>query len=386
LQGIDPSLFFDDAGRAYIQGSWRDGVLAETVCTIRQFEVKIDTGKRLSETVEIWKGFAGNVDAEGPHIYKKDGYYFLITAEAGTFEHHMICVARSTNIWGPYEPYENNPILTAFGKETLIQNTGHGELFKDRHGFWWCVCLGVRNNGGRYPLGRETFLAPVTWPKDGWPAIKNPTASFHREQDAVPSASESVFPTLKVGPRVDFVYIRDPNFEDYHFSNDNRKITLTPRNPTLSTQIGTTSFVWKRLRSLNSAAKVTLNIDEEARGKSIHALLSLYKDDIRHADIYYHFSKSNVCFSKELKLKGELVIIQKALVSPSAVTFRVGAEPQQYKFEYREKEEQEWKCLGSMDTVEMTGLDFTGPIFGVFASTRDAGAGPPVVFNDFEII
>jgi beta-xylosidase len=117
FKGIDTSLFFDDDDRAYIQGSWREGLLTETICTIRQFEVDIGTGKALSETKELWKGFSGKNDAEGPHIYKKDGYYFLVTAECGTFEHHAISVARSMDIWGPYESYAENPILT--GQQSL---------------------------------------------------------------------------------------------------------------------------------------------------------------------------------------------------------------------------------------------------------------------------
>lgn len=112
FKGIDTSVFFDSDDRAYIQGSWREGPLTETVCTIRQFEVEIGTGKALSETKELWKGFSGKKDAEGPHLYKKDGFYFSVTAECGTFEHHAISVARSADIWGLYESYEKNPILT----------------------------------------------------------------------------------------------------------------------------------------------------------------------------------------------------------------------------------------------------------------------------------
>ncbi|KAF4629182.1 hypothetical protein G7Y89_g8965 [Cudoniella acicularis] len=134
FQRIDPSLFFDEDGPAYIQGSWRAGPVYDPQCTIRQLEIDIKTGTPLSETKEIWEGFAGKDDAEGPHIYKKDGYYFLIAAEAGTFEHHMITVARSRGIWGPYESYEKNPILTAFDKDMEVQHTGHGDIFQGGNG------------------------------------------------------------------------------------------------------------------------------------------------------------------------------------------------------------------------------------------------------------
>jgi beta-xylosidase len=134
FHGIDPSIFFDDDDRVYIQGSWRAGPLHEPQCTIRQVEINIATGEYLSEIKELWIGFSGKSDVEGPHIYKKDEYYYLLTAEDGTFETHLIAVARSTNIWGPYESYEKNPLLTAAGTKEYIQNTGHGDLFQDRDG------------------------------------------------------------------------------------------------------------------------------------------------------------------------------------------------------------------------------------------------------------
>ena len=166
FKGIDPRLFFDDDGRVHVQGSWREGALHERLCSIRQFEIDVETGKALSDTREIWDGWAKG-DTEGPHVYKKAGYYFLLVAEAGTFEHHLIAIARSRSIWGPYKSYEKNPILTADGMDEYVQNTGHGDLFQDHDGEWLITVLGVRNEDGRFPLGRETFLAPISWPTGG---------------------------------------------------------------------------------------------------------------------------------------------------------------------------------------------------------------------------
>jgi beta-xylosidase len=386
FRGIDPSIFFDEDDRAYIQGSWRDGTLKETVCTIKQFEVDIATGASLSEPKELWKGFAGKKDAEGPHIYKKDGYYYLITAEAGTFEHHMICAARSTSLWGPYESYEKNPILTAFGTDGIVQNTGHGDLFQDESGAWWLTCLGVRNDGGRYPLGRETFLTAVSWPKDGWPAIDLPTLEFQRNQVAPESSGGSEFPQLKGRARVDDVYIRDPQLEDYAFSSDSRTISITPRVPTLSVQRGTTSFVGKRQRGLNSTATVTLQL-QDRKDQTTKAGLALYKEDCRHVEIYYDYSTCEVGFHKEHKILRMDVLTQKALSPPSprSVAFRIRATGHKYDFDFRGGDEQDWTLLGSVDAKEMTGCDFSGPILGIFASTIETETTSPVIFEDFDI-
>jgi beta-xylosidase len=310
-----------------------------------------------------------------------------VTAEAGTFEHHMITVARSKDIWGPYESYEKNPILTALGTKEYVQNTGHGDLLQDQSGAWWLTCLGIRNDNGRYPLGRETFLTPVSWPKDGWPTVENATISFQREGVVATSSSDVELTQLKNLPRIDYLYIRDPNLEDYHFSTDDRRITITPSNSTLSAQLGTSSFVGKRQRALNCSAVVSLDIslNMKASGKSIQTGLALYKEDCRHTEIYYDFSKSAVCFRKELKMKGDAVVSQIPLVAMRNISFRIRAEPSRYEFEYRVGEGQSWTLLESMDTLEMTGLDFTGPILGIFASCKDVEDAIPIVFEDFEI-
>lgn len=231
FHGIDPSLFFDDDGRVYIQGSWREGNLMNTECSIRQFEVDIATGKPLSETKLLWDGFA-----------EKDGYYYLTAAESGTFEHHMITAARSKDIWGPYESCGNNPVLTAFGTKEYIQNTGHGDIFQGPYGDWWAVCLGIRNEDGRYPLGRETFLTPVSWPRDGWPEIEHPRMSFPRNSvTSSPPDNQAFKPSSRLP--VDFLHIRNPRTENYIFSSTTSEITLIPQKTTLSTPTGATTFV-----------------------------------------------------------------------------------------------------------------------------------------------
>ena len=140
--GIDPSIFFDDDGKVYMQGSSSPGPMTK----IHMFEVDLQTGKKLSEEKEIWGG-TGGVYPEGPHLYKRDSWYYLMISEGGTHEDHMITVARSKNVWGPYESFEQNPVLTARGTKENIQYTGHGDMVQDQEGQWWGVCLGVRVAG-----------------------------------------------------------------------------------------------------------------------------------------------------------------------------------------------------------------------------------------------
>lgn len=168
--GIDPSLFFDDDGTVYFlsTGNRQDGT-----CMIQMCEVDPFSGKQLTPSIEISLGCGGKFP-EGPHIYKRDGYYYLMLAEGGTEYGHMETIQRATTPYGPYEPCPHNPILThRDDSRGEIFCTGHGDLVEDQNGNWWMVCLGTRCLHGAYAplmqhhLGRETFLAPVMWDKDG---------------------------------------------------------------------------------------------------------------------------------------------------------------------------------------------------------------------------
>lgn len=158
---IDPDLFWDDDGKVYAatQG-------------IRLQEIDLETGE-LGEPVEIWNG-TGGVWPEGPHFYKRDGWYYLLIAEGGTATDHAITIARAKDIEGPYEAYEGNPILTNRGTDEWFQTVGHGDLFQDEDGNWWGMCLATRSGPEyeHYPMGREAVLFNVTWEEGEWPVLE----------------------------------------------------------------------------------------------------------------------------------------------------------------------------------------------------------------------
>lgn len=169
--GIDPSLFWDDDGRCYFCGTGHDESINGQGIVF--FEVDPLTGAILSEKKFISHGSGGKCP-EGPHIYKKDGWYYLMLAEGGTEYGHMETIARSRCIDGPYEFSPHGPLLTCSGYrgEGIIQCTGHADIVDDPAGNWWVVALGVRRLGLRaHILGRETYLAPIVWGEDGWPRM-----------------------------------------------------------------------------------------------------------------------------------------------------------------------------------------------------------------------
>ncbi|KAI3318014.1 glycoside hydrolase family 43 protein [Xylariaceae sp. AK1471] len=159
---IDPDLFWDDDGKAYVA----------TQSVVLQ-EINLETGELSQPPISLWNG-TGGVWPEGPHLYKKDGYYYLMIAEGGTATNHSITIARSRNLKGPYEAYENNPILTNRGTNEYFQTVGHGDLFQDTQGNWWGIALATRSGPEWevYPMGRETVVFPVTWDTGEWPVLQ----------------------------------------------------------------------------------------------------------------------------------------------------------------------------------------------------------------------
>ena len=180
VDGIDPSLFFDDDGKAYLlhNGPPEGAPLYDghRAIWIHEFDpVKLQAGPAkvlVNGGVDISKK---PVWIEGPHLYRIKGWYYLMAAEGGTERNHSEVIFRAKSPWGPYEPYKNNPILTQRDlpedRPNPVTNSGHADLIQMKDGSWWAVFLASRPyEGFRYNTGRETFLLPVTW-KDGWPVI-----------------------------------------------------------------------------------------------------------------------------------------------------------------------------------------------------------------------
>lgn len=165
--GIDPSIYIE-GNKGYIHyASWND-----ERSVVKQFEIDLETFKT-GESKELTFGSGGR-DPEAPHIYKKNGVYYLIMAEGGTREGHMVTMFYSNSVWGPFIPYENNPILTHRNfSNHPFQNIGHADLIKTKNDLWYMVLLGIRPKGMmRHNMGRETFIKKISW--DGfWPEISS---------------------------------------------------------------------------------------------------------------------------------------------------------------------------------------------------------------------
>lgn len=173
--GIDPSLFFDEDGRCYYIGTHPNpaGCQYDGDWYIWVQELDLAAMKLVGEVHNVWNGAMRGVHwPEGPHLYKKGEYYYILHAEGGTGPEHAVSVCRSRNVFGPYENNFCNPIFTHrhLGSAYPIQYVGHTDLVETSRGDWYMVMLAVRPLKGYTTLGRETFLARVIWEKD-WPVV-----------------------------------------------------------------------------------------------------------------------------------------------------------------------------------------------------------------------
>ncbi|QUL53153.1 glycoside hydrolase family 43 protein [Paenibacillus tritici] len=171
--GFDPSLFHDEDGRKWLVNMlWdhRTGNNSFAGIVLQEYS---PAEKRLTgPVIPIYKG-TGLKLTEGPHLYRKDGWYYLITAEGGTQYNHAVTVARSKQIEGPYETAPDNPLLTSAGnRELALQKAGHASLVETQTREWYMVHLCGRPVKDNYcNLGRETAIQRVTFTADGWLAL-----------------------------------------------------------------------------------------------------------------------------------------------------------------------------------------------------------------------
>jgi alpha-N-arabinofuranosidase len=314
-QGIDPSLYFEN-GKCYMVSNPNDHI---TLC-----EINPNTGEQLTLSQSIWQGTGGRYP-EGPHIYKKDGYYYLLISEGGTEYGHSLTIARSKNIYGPYEGNPNNPILCNQRRITQscqIQGTGHGDFVQSPDGKWWVVFLAFRTYGGNYHhLGRETFLAPVEWKTGEWPIVnKNGTIT---SSDFIKSSS---------GKDTTSIFIQNPDSTKYkQLKNGWRlyagKSSLTENNrPT---------FVGERQTDANMSIFYSVSLHNSKSGDE--AGLTAYQINDGHYDIAVINNNGKKAIKYRLQIKSvvkEGIVENIKIANARDIKLRLRSDNSKYYLEY----------------------------------------------------
>jgi alpha-N-arabinofuranosidase len=414
VDGIDPSIFFDDDGRVWITNNGPPDRAplypGHRAIWIQEYDpgarrmvgprtVLVDGGVDITKH-PIW--------IEGPHLFKVHGLYYLIAAEGGTEENHSEVVFRSRSVRGPYEPYADNPILTqrhlAPDRPHPITSTGHADLLELPDAGWWAVFLGTRPYRDHlFNTGRETFLMPVRW-LDGWPVITSGDETvpwLHRRPDlpadpdaAIRAGNFTVREEFdSAGLPLDWNVIRTPRQRWYDLGDPPGWLTLRARPVPLGSP-GQPSFVARRQQHAHATASTSMRYDPERPGD--RAGMAAFYDD---GHFYLLAVTRTADGSPQVRLErraarsvaapagvgadgavaGSEVVAQAPIPEPAAdrIRLRIDARGALYDFSYAIGGG-DWVPLarnvdGTVLSTRVAG-GFVGVFFGLYAYAGDAAA------------
>ena len=388
--GIDPSLFVDDDGAAWLMNNAAPAgpVLYEghRAIWIRRFDLKtlktsgpammiVDGGVDISQK-PIW--------AEGPHIFKRDGRYYLITAEGGTAINHSQVVYRGDSPEGPWTAYPR-PILTQRDLEPLrrypVTSAGHADIVETQNGEWWATFLATRPYGDDlYNTGRETFLLPVHW-RDGWPVITAPgqgIAPVVRHPDlprekapATPTSGNFVLREEFDGKTLAPYWMtpRVPKSAWHRLRAGT--LELTPRGPRIGEKLQP-SFIARRQQHLAMTASTSLRFDAGRPGDK--AGLAVYQDDAH----YYFIGIVNDDGRRVLRVERRAsakdsvdgAVLASVPFTDAAAQVQIRARGGRYEFSYRTGQGGWTPLLSDADgTILSTKVagGFVGAMIGLYA-------------------
>lgn len=372
--GIDPSLLFDSDGRVYFVSNGSDDSGEGGVV---QCEINIETGEKLSASRCIWKGSGGRY-LESPHVYSINGQYYLMAAEGGTEYGHMITYARSSSVWGPFENYPENPVLTNRNKAPeIIQGIGHGELIQDKNGEWHILSLGFRQIHMWMPyhhLGREVFLTPVKFDGNGWfSAGTNGTTDGEYEIEGDFEQYEKRLYTFEnTDWNTDWCYLRHPHFENYELSGSKAVLHGTDID---ICQVDSPTFIGIRQRDFNMELSADISLDAGEGG------LTVYMCENEHYDIAVRKVENG--YEAVLKLNiGNIRHEQACVTIPAGkAALIIRSESQTYNFYVKTEAEEIYLGYGLSKYLssEVSG-GFTGVVLGLYAQ-----GGNTAEFENFYI-
>lgn len=381
VAGIDPDLFFDDDGRVYTIGS---------TFTLHEFDPT--SGRLLSEGRRIWASTGGRY-AEGPHIYKKDGWYYLMAAEGGTEEAHSETIARSNDIWGPYYSHPANPILAhanAAGQQNPIQGVGHADMVRAHDGSWWMVFHGYRtvtSGGVHHTLGRETCLAPVSWPRNGWPQVNgNGTVTVEMRVPTLPLQPFTGGPS-RVGfdDRLDLEwnYVQYPVPGRYSLDARPGYLRLTGSAATLGEGDRSPTFVGRRLQHTYSASTTRIEFDPATEDEEAGMVLL---NNGTHFDLLIKRSGARRVLVSRLRFGSIIHESDEVVLASGPVDLRIEGTGSTFSFLYAQGDgrfEKVQEVSARYLSSETVG-GFTGTYVGLYATGNGQPSATNVDFDWFE--
>lgn len=382
--GIDPSLFFDADGTAWIV--YNDAPPGEPryeghrALWLQQFDpvkMQVMPGRTLlvdggvdPSTNPIW--------AEGPHIYKVGEWYFLLTAEGGTADQHSQTIYRSRSLKGPYKPGPFNPILTQrdlpADRPDRVEATGHADIVQLDDGSWWGVFLATRPFAGQSTLlGRETFLLPLEW-KDGWPRFldRQEAVPMVLPKPKLPASPASAWPSWReefdAALSDEWIGLRTPGQEPL-IAVDAGQLQVIA-GPAAAGSLGKPAFIGRRLR--HHQAEFTTRLAFTPQRSGDFAGLLAFMDE-------HHFltaGKEHGRLVVRLRTSAEqgtsgVIVAQQPLADAGPIELKLALDGGSARVFWRSAGASDWQAVGGTIDVEplasvYAGL-FTGLVVGPYA-------------------
>ncbi|MEK6481389.1 glycoside hydrolase family 43 protein [Catalinimonas sp. 4WD22] len=404
LNGIDPSLFFDEDGRVYIvynSVAPDNNPQYSGHRTIRMYELDSESLQPIGEQIMLVNGGVDiseePVWIEAPHIYKIDGYYYLMCAEGGTAYNHSEVIFRSQDVRGPYEPGPVNPILTQRhldpSRPNPVTTAGHADMVQLDNGDWWAVFLACRPYEDNYfNIGRETFLTPVKW-EDGWPII-NP--DYEEVQYSYPTPMGNAVDTTLFPFNGNFTFqdefdddslglnyllLRTPSEQWYEFTDGSLSMQLRPET---ASGLSNPSFVGHRQQ--HHTGNVSTALDFQPENENEKAGLLAFQSENHH----YFLAKSTKGGQSVVQLlkssEDGYTELASQPVSGEQLQLKITFDGADYGFHYAE-DEGNWQVLqekvdGKFLSTEVAG-GFVGTMLAMYATSSGSDSDTSASFEWF---
>lgn len=395
--GIDPDLFFDDDGKVYFVGTHNTGQPnVNGIGEIWVQELDLKNWELVGPRSSVWRGACGGCCVEGPHLYKKDGLYYLMVAEGGTSRNHAVMIANSEAIRGPYTSNPKNPILTSrhLSNNNWVHSTGHADLVELEDGRWYMVALGVRNEvNGTTNMGRETHLIPVQWetaisgwkedPKGVWKPIEHywpvcaPLTGKVERNEQLPFAEKPQINTSSFRDDFDAEILRPQwNFRRVPLQN---MYSLTALKGFLRLNLSPTTFSLREqyhamgFRQTESDFSYAVQMNFTPKRNHEQAGLSIFQqdDNFLNYTVIQHDGKPYLILQHQMRKQTPKTILSHQLDDyEGQIILRVRSNENQYSYQYSLNEGKTFMSFGetNADLVLCTG--YIGTNMGLYASSN----------------
>jgi len=385
ITDIDGSMFFDDDGKAYFtnQGGGEKAGIKQCEFDPETCQSKTPSRAIYNNLNEVWN--------EGPHLYKIKGLYYLMLAEGGTGDRHQEVIGRSKSPWGPFEPCPYNPILTERDRpQSPIQCTGHADLIEAPDGSWWVVFLGTRPQKGFSVLGRETFLAPVSWTKDGWPVVNGD----HHVALEMTAPQLPTFKAQKPSPRYEFdgeklgfewLYVRNPDQGNFSLSARKGFLRIKAASETIFRKSEVPAFVGVRQPSFRLSARTYLEFSPTQEGEE--AGICVRANDDNHYEVAVVRTKDGQEVVVRNTVKSSGYLLARQALKSGKVHLEISASEDRYQFAWS-LDGKTWKTLGASPAIDLSrekAGGFTGTVLGLYATSNGKPSQAHADFGWFEV-